>query len=334
MLKKVKGGIAILLAIVVFLLYLPPLLCYGIINFGNATGYLLALCILIYGWLQIHGQKVKEDQDPYGSHRMKGNPVRTFNHDMGRETVLIQRGGLGRFIADDSIGYDEKGRKRVKKMIGWILIVMVVILLASVAVLMVRGTFHRTENENATVILLGCGVRGERPTRMLRQRIEATRVYLEQTPGAKAILSGGKGTGERISEAECAYRYLTDPSLASRDAKHYQDACRRQGVEAKDEVPVIEASRLYIEDQSTDTEENMEYSKRILEENRMPSDAVVLVTQDFHLYRSQCLAKAEGIASAVYGQPAKTDWWMLPTYATREYIAVWKEVILTGYFLP
>lgn len=352
MYKKVKGGIAILLSIVIFVLYLPPVLLYGIINVGNLAGYLLAFCFLIYGVLQIHGQKVREEHDPSSSYSMQGSLVRTFNHDMGRETVLIQRGGLGRFISEDDIGGNNRSGRMWRKVMGWILFVLIMVLFLSVAVLMVRGAYHTpkaiaesvsdgssgtssriTSGADVTVILLGCGVRGERPTRMLRQRIETARVYLANAVYAKAILSGGKGDRENISEALCAYRYLTDPVLARKDRKFYEQACKRQGVTVSAEVPLIRRERLFIEDQSVDTEENMAFSKKIMEEKDLLRPVTVLVTQNFHEYRSQCLARSAGLTSKIYGQPAKTDWWMLPTYATREYIAVWKEVILTGDFL-
>ena len=344
MYKKVKGGIAILLSIVIFVLYLPPVLLYGIINVGNLAGYLLAFCFLIYGVLQIHGQKVREEHDPGSSYSMQGSLVRTFNHDMGRETVLIQRGGLGRFISEDDIGGNNRSGRMWRKVMGWILFVLIMVLFLSVAVLMVRGTMKTPDalfesqrdmksGEDTTVILLGCGVRGDRPTRMLRQRIETARVYLANAVYAKAILSGGKGDQENISEALCAYRYLTDPVLARKDRKFYVQACKRMGVNPYDEVPLIRRDRLFMEDQSRDTEENMECSKKIMEEKDLVRPVTVLVTQDFHQYRSQRLARAAGLGSKICGQPAQTDWWMLPTYATREYIAVWKEVILTGDFL-
>ncbi|MCR4733286.1 MAG: YdcF family protein, partial [Lachnospiraceae bacterium] len=311
MYKKVKGGIAILLSIVIFVLYLPPVLLYGIINVGNLAGYLLAFCFLIYGVLQIHGQKVREEHDPSSSYSMQGSLVRTFNHDMGRETVLIQRGGLGRFISEDDIGGNNRSGRMWRKVMGWILFVLIMVLFLSVAVLMVRGTYHTpkaiaesvsdgssgtssriTSGADVTVILLGCGVRGERPTRMMRQRIETARVYLANAVYAKAILSGGKGDRENISEALCAYRYLTDPVLARKDRKFYVQACKRQGVTVSAEVPLIRRERLFIEDQSVDTEENMAFSKKIMEEKDLLRPVTVLVTQNFHEYRSQCLARS------------------------------------------
>ena len=63
-------------------------------------------------------------------------------------------------------------------------------------------TGHRDE----TVLVLGCSVKGERPSRMLRQRIEAATEYLEKNPDSKAVLSGGQGPDEKISEAECMRR--------------------------------------------------------------------------------------------------------------------------------
>ena len=103
------------------------------------------------------------------------------------------------------------------------------------------------------------------------------------------ILSGGQGKGENISEAECMYRYLTEKGIAK--------------------------ERLYKEERSTSTRENLLYSKKIMEEEHLDF-RVIIVTNEFHEYRASVIAEHTGITpSAVCG---KTAWWLLPTYYLRE----------------
>ena len=88
---------------------------------------------------------------------------------------------------------------------GAVVLKAAVALVCAVAVLtsgyMLTGLIQ-TGHRDETVLVLGCSVKGERPSRMLRQRIEAATEYLEKNPDSKAVLSGGQGPDEKISEAE------------------------------------------------------------------------------------------------------------------------------------
>ena len=59
------------------------------------------------------------------------------------------------------------------------------------------------------IIVLGAHVNGTKLTLALLEGARRALLYLEENPGTKAVLSGGKGDGENISEAEAMYRYLT-----------------------------------------------------------------------------------------------------------------------------
>lgn len=156
----------------------------------------------------------------------------------------------------------------------------------------------QTEHRDETVLVLGCSVKGEHPSRMLRQRIEAAAEYLEKNPNSKAVLSGGQGPDEIMSEAACMRRELI-----------------RRG---------ISAHRLYIEDRSTTTEENVAYSARIIEENQL-NRRVTVVTSDFHCRRGMLLCKRAGLTASA--TPAATDVYLLGTYWMREMLAVVKTVL-------
>lgn len=152
----------------------------------------------------------------------------------------------------------------------------------------VRAAMHRPP-ENVTAVVLGCSVKGERPSRILEERLEAAYDYLEENPGAICVLSGGQGPGEDISEAECMYRYLTDKGIAP--------------------------ERLLKEDASTTTEENLKYSMALLEEHGI-SGEITIVTSEFHEYRANKVAERLGITS--YSTPSHTFFIYLPTYYVRE----------------
>ncbi len=51
---------------------------------------------------------------------------------------------------------------------------------------------------------------GKNPSLMLSKRLEAAYEYLNENKNAVCIVSGGKGSNEEISEAQCMYNYLTE----------------------------------------------------------------------------------------------------------------------------
>lgn len=170
-----------------------------------------------------------------------------------------------------------------------------------VSVMMLRGA-ARPAPKNATVIVLGAAVYGETPCLMLTQRLDAAARYLDANPDAACILSGGQGPGEDISEAEAMKRYLLEKG--------------------------VDESRLYMEDKSTNTFENIQFSKRILEEHRL-SPTVVIATQEFHQYRAQAFARRAGLTDA--GPcTCHTPPYLLLCYWVREFAAI-SRMLLLGY---
>lgn len=131
--------------------------------------------------------------------------------------------------------------------------------------MVVRGSFaDESDTPVSAVIVLGAGVNGETPSLTLRTRIDAAAAYLEEHPDVPVVLSGGQGPGEAITEAECMRRALV-----------------RRGVDE---------SRLYPEERSTSTQENLRYSRAILEELGVdPARRVAIVTSDFHLCRARLM---------------------------------------------
>ena len=157
----------------------------------------------------------------------------------------------------------------------------------------------RRPAKGATAVVLGCQVNGEDPSLMLLRRLEAACAYLNDNPDAKCVVSGGKGSNEMISEAECMYRWLVDHGIDSR--------------------------RIYKEDRSSNTAENIAFSAEIIEKNRLDPELAV-VTDGFHEMRALRLAEGKGFSCGAV--PADTPFFLLGTFATREVIAVTAELIL------
>lgn len=331
---KVAGIIGIIITAILLVLYLPPLVLYGILDIGNAIGFVVAALVLIFSIQQLikaSDGAAKRNYDRSQAGGTRGKLHRQFNHDMGRNTVLIERGGLGNFTADRSIGYDGD-RESHAGTVFWIIIFALIICFYAqglVRMLSVKQAYFQTDTQSEdNVIVLGCGVRGEKPTRMLRQRIEAARVYLMENPDSIAVVTGGQGNGEDISEAECMRRYLTEQQYADDDPDlMFMQACRDHGIRGRDynmilseygaKHPVIDENRVIMEDKATDTSENIKYSRSLLVQQARDENRLILVTQGYHEYRAISEAKSQG-ATDVSAFPASIDWWNAATYMTRE----------------
>ncbi|SPD63016.1 Integral membrane protein (fragment) [Cupriavidus taiwanensis] len=82
-------------------------------------------------------------------------------------------------------------------------------------------------------------------------------------------------------------------------------------------------NRLILEDQSTSTEENLRFSRRLLEQQgaNAAADPLILVTSDFHLMRAMRIARKVGFG-AVVGAAVETPAYLRYNAWLREYFAV------------
>ena len=188
--------------------------------------------------------------------------------------------------------------KAFGRIVLWVLMLLaaiIIVLVVALSGLMINAA-NQKPGDKPTVVILGCGVYGERPSLMLIERMDAAYNYLIDNKDTVCILSGGQGSGENISEAECMYRYLT-----------------KKG---------IDKERLYKEDKSTSTRENLAFSKEIIAQYGL-NPQVAIVTNEFHEYRSGRVAKTLGLeASSI---PGRTAWWLFPTYYVRELYGILYE---------
>jgi len=159
----------------------------------------------------------------------------------------------------------------------------------------------RTRNtENAYyAILLGAGLNGSTPSLTLLQRINAAVEYLYKNKNVKVVVSGGKGTRELYTEAEIMSKLL--------------------------QTRGIEINRIIIEDNSTDTKENLEYSKSMIGIDRK----IVIISSGYHLFRAKNIAKKLGYKD-IGGIAGKTPSLLVPNYYVREYFAVIKELMINN----
>lgn len=156
------------------------------------------------------------------------------------------------------------------------------------------------------IIVLGAKVNGTVPSLSLRERIDTAYAYLRAHPNATAVLSGGQGEDEEISEAQCMFQQLTDKG--------------------------IDPQRLWLEDQSTSTWGNLVFSSNLIESRTgTRPEKLGIVSSEYHLFRAGLFADDCGIDAV--GIPAKTSWFTIRlNYFLREVAGVWHYLILGGQY--
>lgn len=147
------------------------------------------------------------------------------------------------------------------------------------------------------VIVLGARVNGAKPSYNLEKRIRKAYRYLNDNPKTRAVLSGGKGPGEDISEAQAMYTYLTELGIAK--------------------------ERLILEDKSVNTDQNLQYSRDKISD---PQAKVVIVSNQFHIFRATRIAKKKGFTH-VQGMGTGVKWYTVPNMYVREAFAVLKYAL-------
>ena len=163
--------------------------------------------------------------------------------------------------------------------------------------LMLSASVNKPQEET-TVVVLGCQVKKDGPSLMLLRRLQAAQKYLKENPEIKCIVSGGKGDDEAMSEAECMRDWLIENG--------------------------IEKERIFTEDKSTSTRENLEFSKQIIRRENL-CEKITIVTNEFHQYRAGRIAKNLGFEH--YSLSGNTPVVLLPTYIVREMLAIAYEWI-------
>lgn len=153
--------------------------------------------------------------------------------------------------------------------------------LAAVEIPIIKSSVGSEDESYDYIIVLGAAVHGDTPSLSLIERMDAACRYLKQHPEAVAVLSGGQGSGENLSEAQAMFNWLTANG--------------------------IDESRLILEDKSTSTLENLENSFALISERGDdPKRSTAIVTSEYHLYRAQLIGESLGVRLG--GVAAHTTW--------------------------
>lgn len=190
------------------------------------------------------------------------------------------------------------------------MIVKICVAVAIIIFVAVEGmiiAFPKKSTENCDyIIVLGARVMGNEPGLTLRGRLDRALEYVKSNDNdCKIVVSGGKGDGENISEAEAMKRYLVERG--------------------------IKPDMIIKEDKSVNTMQNFEFSRDKIEKDSKENVAdvdVKVVTTDFHAFRSDQYAKRAGYEKLSF-YTERTKWYLVPVFYAREFFAVIKMVLIS-----
>lgn len=197
----------------------------------------------------------------------------------------------------------ELTRRGVFKAIKYLVVAAICFEAVLVGCVAISGEIDNVTYDEDAIIVLGAGVRGDRVTLPLRLRLDKAVEYHKKNPDAYIVVSGGQGVQETVTEAYAMKKYLVSAGVP-------------------DEI-VIE------EDKATSTSENMKFSKEILEKLYGRQVKVAFVTNNYHVFRSTCLAKMAGFKDVTHLHTSLQWYNYIPSYV-RETMAIFKMWLL-GY---
>lgn len=184
--------------------------------------------------------------------------------------------------------------------IATIVAVLLIMLAILLSVCMIKAVNHKPPvNADYPVIVLGCKVNGDTPSRMLRYRLEAAKAYLECHPDAVCVVSGGQGDNEAYTEGSVMKKWLLSHGIA--------------------------ADRILAEEKSQNTQQNLMFSKKMLMNAGIDCENAVIVTDAYHQYRASLYAKK--VELIPYAHAAKTDFHLVPIYWVREWFGLCKYFV-------
>lgn len=165
---------------------------------------------------------------------------------------------------------------------------------------------HKPKPDFDAILVLGAGIFTENVTPMLANRLDCALTLHQKQPHAMFIVSGGQGPDEPISEALAMQRYLM----------HHG----------------IESNRIMLEDQSTSTSENIEFTKSLVHSHFASIPKIVCVTSQFHIMRA--LRFGQKFNLKLTGVGSHTPYHFFEIALIRDFLALMYQykLLLTIYF--
>ena len=195
---------------------------------------------------------------------------------------------------------------RVVKSIFTVFLCIGLLVVSVTECFIIGASFGDKDEPCEYMLVLGAKVRTDGPSASLMDRIKATAAYMEEHPDVIAIVSGGQGPDEPMTEAQCMYEELVKLG--------------------------VNPDRIWLEDKATSTWENLHFALNLIEEKTgQRPEKIGLLSSEYHLFRAKMFARACGVEAV--GIPAHTSRIsQMVNHFMREVAGVWHYIILGGQY--
>ena len=195
---------------------------------------------------------------------------------------------------------------RVVTRVFTVVLILGLLVVGITEAIVIHASFGNPKEQVQYMVVLGAKVNPDGPSVSLWDRICGAYEYLEEHPDVIAVVSGGMGSDEPITEAECMYRELVNLG--------------------------IDPKRIWREENATSTWENLHFTLDLIEEKtgQRPEKLGVL-SSEYHLFRASLFAKANDVEFV--GIPARTSRLsQMINHFMREVAGVWHYILLGGQY--
>jgi uncharacterized SAM-binding protein YcdF (DUF218 family) len=190
--------------------------------------------------------------------------------------------------------FTQKGICKLFKYIVITLLISEIILIGFIGFFGINDNVTYSED---VIIVLGAGIHGDVVSLPLKMRLDTAIEYHKNNPESVIVVTGGQGFQETVTEAYAMEKYLISKG--------------------------IEKDKIIKEENATSTNENMRFSKQILDKKFNNGYKACIVTNNFHIYRATCIAQKEGIGEVTHIH-CGLQWYNYISCYLRESLAVLK----------
>lgn len=193
------------------------------------------------------------------------------------------------------------------KLLLALLILGTLFVLALVGFVIVNSYSHQPTGQEEIIVILGGGLRGDKPGTVLALRLDKAYEHWKAHPELRIVTTGGQGRDELRAEGAAMKDYLIAKG--------------------------VPAESILDENLSTSTEENFAFALELLEERGYTTDTpIVVVTNAFHCYRGREYARMAGfhqVTSLPAGIPITA---VLPCYLREAFALLYYWVFKSSRF--
>jgi len=171
-------------------------------------------------------------------------------------------------------------RGRILLRVFAVLVILGLLAFGTLEGLVIAGSRTELRSEPEVMVILGAQLKDTGPSVLLADRLDTAIAYLEEHPELPVVVAGGQGEDEPTTEAVGMRDYLTARG--------------------------IDPARIWLEDRSHNTKENLVNTAALLAEKGMdPAETHLLVVSNgFHLCRVRMLSARFGLDISTLAAPS------------------------------